>query len=82
MIMSFGCVDLRMIPEEVINAVTQNGAYAMGVEKKLGSISRGKIANFFITKEIPNYQFLPYAYGSDLVDKVVLNGEVEQGLNG
>ena len=76
MIMSFGCVDLRMTPEEVINAVTLNGAYAMGVEEELGSICRGKIANFFITKEVPNYQFLPYAYGSDLVDIVVLNGEV------
>lgn len=76
MIMSFGCVDLRMTPEEVINAVTLNGAYAMGVEKELGSICRGKIANFFITKEVPNYQFLPYAYGSDLVDMVILNGNV------
>ncbi len=79
MIMSFGCVDLRMTPEEVINAVTLNGAYAMGVEKKLGSICRGKIANFFITKEVPNYQFLPYAYVSDLVDAVVLNGENVRG---
>ncbi len=77
MIMSFGCVDLRMTPEEVINAVTLNSAYAMGVEKELGSICRGKIANVYITKEVPNYQFLPYAYGSDLVDVVVLNGEVE-----
>lgn len=76
MIMSFGCVDLRMTPEEVINAVTLNGAYAMGVEKELGSICRGKIANFFITKEVPNYQFLPYAYGSDLVDTIILNGNV------
>jgi len=76
MIMSFGCVNLRMTPEEVINAVTLNSAYAMGVEKELGSICRGKIANFFITKKVPNYQFLPYAYGSDLVDTVVLNGEV------
>ena len=76
MIMSFGCVDLRMTPEEVINAVTLNSTYAMGVEKDLGSISRGKKANFFITKEIPNYSFLPYAYGSDLIDTVVLNGEV------
>lgn len=76
MIMSFGCVNLRMTPEEVINAVTLNSAYAMGVEKELGSICRGKIANIFITKEVSNYQFLPYAYGSDLVDAVVLNGKV------
>ncbi len=76
MIMSFGCVDLRMTPEEVIYAVTLNGAYAMGLENELGSICRGKTANVFISKEVPNYQFLPYAYGSDLVETVVLNGEV------
>lgn len=78
MIMSFGCIDLRMTPEEVINAVTINSAYAMGIQEETGSICKGKEANFFITKEIPNYQFLPYAYGSDLIDTVVLNGEVIQ----
>ena len=74
-IMSLGSVNLRMLPEEVINAVTLNGAYAMGVEDKLGTITRGKVANVFITKEIPGYEFMPYAYGSDLIDMVVLNGE-------
>jgi len=73
--MSLGSVNLRMLPEEVINAVTLNGAYAMGVEDKLGTITRGKVANVFITKEIPGYEFMPYAFGSDLVDMVVLNGE-------
>jgi len=73
-IMSLGSVNLRMLPEEVINAVTLNGAYAMGVEDKLGTITRGKVANVFITKEIPGYEFMPYAYGSDLVDMVILNG--------
>ncbi len=76
MIMSFGCIDLRLSPEEVINAVTINTAYAMGLQDELGSICKAKIANVFITKEIPGYQFLPYAYGSDLVDTVILNGEV------
>ena len=75
-IMSLGSVNLRMLPEEVINAVTLNGAYAMGVEDKLGTITRGKVANVFVTKEIPGYEFMPYAYGSDLIDMVVLNGEV------
>ena len=73
-IMSLGSVNLRMLPEEVINAVTLNGAYAMGVEDKLGTITRGKVANVFITKEIPGYEFMPYAYGSDLVDLIILNG--------
>lgn len=75
-IMSLGSVNLRMLPEEVINAVTLNGAYAMGVEDKLGTITRGKVANVFITKEIPGYEFMPYAYGSDLVDTVVLQGSM------
>lgn len=76
-IMSLGCIKLRLLPEEVINAVTINGAYAMGVSDKLGSIAKGKIANVFITKEIPAYEFMPYAYGSDLVDTVILNGEIK-----
>ena len=75
-IMSLGSVNLRMLPEEVINAVTLNGAYAMGVEDKLGTITRGKVANVFITKEIPGYEFMPYAYGSDLVDMVILGGKL------
>jgi len=74
-IMSLGSVNLRMLPEEVIHAVTLNGAYAMGVEDKLGSITRGKIANVFVTKVIPGYEFMPYAYGSDLIDLIILNGK-------
>jgi imidazolonepropionase len=76
LIMSFGCIKLRMLPEEVINAVTINGAYAMGIEETHGSIAKNKKANVFITKEIPNYEFLPYAYGSDLIDTVILNGKI------
>ncbi|GAB4279516.1 MAG: imidazolonepropionase [Marinilabiliales bacterium] len=76
LIMSFGCIKLRMLPEEVINAVTINGAYAMGIEKTHGSIAKGKKANIFITKPVPGYEFLPYAYGSDLIDTIILNGKV------
>lgn len=75
-IMSLGCIKLRMLPEEVINASTINTAYAMGLEETHGSIARGKVANVYITKEIPTYQFMPYAYGSDLVNTVILNGKV------
>ena len=53
-----------------------NSAYAMGVSNKLGSIDKGKTANLIITKEIPSYRFLPYAYGSDLIDTVILNGKI------
>ncbi len=74
-IMSLGCIKLKMLPEEVINSVTINGAYAMGIEEKAGSIARGKKANLFITKIIPGYEFMPYAYGSNHIDTVILNGK-------
>jgi imidazolonepropionase len=79
-IMSLGTIILKMLPEEVIHAVTINGAYAMGLDKQLGSITKGKKANVFITKEIPTYEFMPYAYGSYLIDKVILNGELQQSV--
>jgi imidazolonepropionase len=76
-IASLGCVKYKMLPEEVINATTINTAYAMGVQDELGSIAKRKRANFFITEPIPTYQFMPYAYGHNKVESVVLNGEVQ-----
>lgn len=76
LILSMGCIKLKMLPEEAINAVTINSAYAMGVSEELGSIAKGKIANLFITKPIPSIEFMPYAYGSNLIEKVILNGEI------
>lgn len=76
LVMSLGCVKMKMIPEEVIHAVTLNGAYAMGVEDSLGSIAVGKKANLIITKRIPTYAFLPYAYGSNKVEQVIINGKL------
>lgn len=73
-IMSLGCIKYKMYPEEVINATTINTAYAMGVEDKLGSITKGKIANVFISKEIPTYEYMPYSYGSNKVESVILKG--------
>jgi imidazolonepropionase len=75
-ILSLACINYRMLPEEAINAVTLNSAYAMGVSEELGSIARGKKANLFITTPIPGYEFMPYAYGSNKVDTVILNGEI------
>lgn len=75
-IMSLGTIKLRMLPEEVINASTINGAYAMGLSEEMGSITKGKIANVFITKEIPTYDYMPYAYTSNLIDQVILNGKI------
>lgn len=76
LIMSLGCIRLRMLPEEVINAVTINSAYAMGISGTHGSIAIGKVANVFITKEIPSYEFMPYAFGSNLIDTVILRGKI------
>ncbi len=75
-VMSLGCIKMRMIPQEVINAATINGACAMGVENLAGSVAREKVANLIITKKIPGYEFIPYSYGSDNVDKVIIKGEV------
>jgi imidazolonepropionase len=74
-VMSLGCIKLKMLPEEVINAVTINSAYAMGLSETHGSITRGKVANVFITKEIPSYAFMTYAFGSDLIETVILKGK-------
>lgn len=76
LMMSFACVNYKMLPEEAIYATTINTAYAMGISDIVGSISRGKIANLFISTEIPTYQFFPYAYGSDLIDTVILKGKI------
>lgn len=78
-IMSLGCIKLRMLPEEVVNATTINGAYAMGISDTHGSICKGKVANVFITKPIPSVEFMPYAYTTDLVDVVILNGKIING---
>ena len=73
---SLGCIQMKMTPEQVINATTINTAFAMGLEKELGSICVGKKANIFITKEIPSYSYLPYSFGQNVIDKVILNGKV------
>ena len=75
LMMSFACVNYKLLPEEAINASTINGAYAMGISDITGSITKGKLANFYITKKINSYKFIPYAYGSDLIDKVFLKGK-------
>jgi len=66
---------MKLTPEEAINAATINGAYAMGISETHGSITKGKKANIIVTKEIPSYGYLPYAFGSDLIDSVILNGK-------
>ncbi len=76
LIMSLACIKLKLMPEEAINATTINSAYAMGISETHGSIAKGKVANVFITKEMPSYSYFPYAFGSNLIDKVILKGKV------
>lgn len=74
-VIATACIKMRLTPEEAINAATINGAYAMGVNDTHGSITKGKSASLIITKEIPSYGYLPYAFGSNLIDSVIINGK-------
>ena len=69
------CIKMKMTPEEAINAATINGAYAMNLQDKVGSITRGKLANLILTKEINSYHFIPYSFGNHSIEKVFLKGE-------
>ena len=75
LILSMGCIKYKMTPEEALNATTINTAYAMGISDIAGSIAKGKIANFYITKPIPSVEFMPYSFGSNKVEQVVLKGK-------
>ena len=75
LVVSLACVKMKMTPEEAINAATINGAYAMDLSHKVGSITKGKIANLIITKPIPSYTYLPYSFGSNSIESVYLNGK-------
>jgi imidazolonepropionase len=76
-VQSLGCLKYGMTPEETIYATTINSAYAMGISRNYGSIAKGKVANLFITKEISSYAVIPYSFGSNLIETVILNGEVQ-----
>ena len=75
-VLSTACIKMKMTPAEAINAATINGAYAMGLENEVGSITKGKLANLIITKKINSYGFLPYAFGSNSIDKVYIRGKL------
>lgn len=74
-VVSLACIKMKMTPEEAINAATINAAYALNLSDKVGSISRGKMANFIITKLIKSYSFIPYAFADNCIGKVYLNGK-------
>jgi imidazolonepropionase len=75
LVIAMSCIQMRMLPEEAINAATINGAYAMELEKEVGSITIGKKANLVFTRPIPSLAYIAYAFGSNLVDKVMIRGE-------
>lgn len=73
---SLACIKMKMTPTEAINAATINGAYAMGLEKKMGLIEKGRIANLIITKQIPSINYIPYSMGENNINKVIINGKI------
>jgi len=79
-IFSLACIKLRMLPEEALNALTLNSAYAMGVENTNGTITPGKFASFIITRKIPGLHSIPYSFGSDLIEQVYCKGKSVSNL--
>jgi len=75
LVVAMSCIQMRMLPEEAINAATINGAYAMELGAVTGSLTPGKRADLIITQPIPSLSYLPYAFGSNLIYKVIIGGE-------
>jgi len=75
LVVAMSCTGMKMLPEEAINAATLNGAFAMELQNETGSVTVGKKANIIFTKPISSLAYIPYAFGSDLIDKVMINGE-------
>ena len=75
LVVAMSCIQMRLLPEEAINAATLNGAYAMSLGESLGSITTGKRANLILTRPVSSLAFLPYAFGSDLIEQVMIGGE-------
>lgn len=75
LVVSMSCIQMRMLPEEAINAATLNGAHAMELGSVTGSLTPGKRADLIITRQTPSLAYLPYAFGSNLIQQVMVNGE-------
>ena len=76
---SLACIKMRLMPAEAINATTLNSACAMGISEEYGSITKGKVANFYITDPIPSIDFIPYAYTTPIIRRIFLKGEEYKG---
>lgn len=77
-VVSLACTQMKLTPEEAYNAATINGAYALELSKSHGSITQGKVANFMVTKPVSSLAFLPYHFGSDAIDTIILKGKIWQ----
>jgi len=76
LVVSMACIQMKMLPEEAINAATLNGAFALEWGKEMGSIAPGKKANLIITRPMPSLAWLPYAFGRPVAETVMVNGQV------
>jgi len=76
LVVAMSCIAMKMLPQEAINAATLNGAFAMEAQNEVGSIAIGKKANIIFTKPIPSLAYLPYSFGTNLIDKVMVNGKI------
>ncbi len=76
LVIAMACIQMKITPEEAINAATINTAFALELQQDYGSITRGKVANLFITRPMPSVAFLPYAFGTNLIETVILNGKI------
>ncbi len=75
-VIALACIKMKLTPEEAINAATMNTASALELQDRLGSVTKGKLANLFVTRPIPSLAYIPYSFGATLVDKVILNGNL------
>ena len=76
LVVAMSCIGMKMLPEEAINAATINGAFAIELQNEVGSITVGKKANLIFTEPISSLPYLPYSFGSNLIDKVLINGQI------
>ena len=76
-LIALSCIQMKILPEEAINAATLNGAYAMEIDEQVGSITKGKLANLIFTKPMPSLAYFPYSFGENLIDKVMIRGKFQ-----
>ncbi len=76
LVIAMACIQMKLLPEEALNAATTNGAFAMGLGHSVGTISVGKIANLIISSPVPSLAYLPYSFGNGHIDKIIVQGDI------